>query len=360
MPSAPHAPLDLNMIRKDIDATLDAFLDDVQHSALRPELAPLVEELRGFLRAGGKRIRPLLCVIGAHAADENGTATSEGVLRLAASLEILHAAVLIHDDIIDGSPTRRDRRTAHRGLAAHCQAGTPAAAAARFGSCAALLLGDLAAAWSERAVGTAHFTPQQLRDVVPLLDAVRSEVLSGQYLDLVATGHPSTDLDAALAITRCKTAHYTVERPLQIGAAFAEAGAEVLDACSAFGIPLGEAFQLRDDLLGVFGAPAETGKPALDDLREGKHTPLTALALQRAAPAQRETLHALLGKPDLDDSEATTVRDILTATGARETIEEMISDRRHQALAVLDEGPFHPAATTALRTLADAATRRAA
>lgn len=187
---------------------------------------------------------------------------------------------------------------------------------------------------------------------------MRSEVMYGQYLDVTAAGRPTGDMEQALCIARYKTAKYTVERPLHIGAALAGAPPAVREALSAYALPVGEAFQLRDDLLGVFGSPEVTGKPALDDLREGKHTVLVALALQRADALQRRTLHTLLGNPRLDETEATRIRELLITTGARAEVEKMIGTLRAQALRALETAPFPPSAVADLRRLADIATAR--
>ncbi|MFI6638865.1 polyprenyl synthetase family protein [Streptomyces sp. NPDC050504] len=358
MPSTPlaSAALDLDDVRAAVDATLSGYLDTLERTVPHPRLAPLVATLRGFVEAGGKRIRPLLCVAGWHAA--GGTGSRSAVLHLAASLELLHASVLIHDDIIDASATRRGVPTAHRSLAA-LRASQGPRAALRFGSSSALLLGDLTFVWSDQLLRDAGLSQRERDAVLPVVDATRREVLLGQYLDLLSTGTPSDDMDTALAITRYKTAHYTVERPLQAGVALAGAGERLLPACSDFGIPLGEAFQLRDDLLGVFGDPSHTGKPILDDLREGKHTPLIVLALRRATPRQRTVLETHLGRPGLTHTGAASVRAVLVATGARDTVEEMIESRHRQALAALERSGFRPDAAEALRSLADAAVRRA-
>ncbi|ARZ72523.1 geranylgeranyl diphosphate synthase [Streptomyces albireticuli] len=187
---------------------------------------------------------------------------------------------------------------------------------------------------------------------------MRSEVMYGQYLDVTAAGRPTADVERALRIVRCKTAKYTVERPLQIGAALAGAPRAAREALSAYALPVGEAFQLRDDLLGVFGPPEVTGKPSLDDLREGKHTVLVALALQRADAHQRRVLRSLLGSPRLDEAGADRIRELLTSTGARNEVENMISTLRTQALRVLKTAPFPSGATAHLRQLTDAATAR--
>jgi geranylgeranyl diphosphate synthase, type I len=341
--------LDLASIRKEVDDVLEGFLGDLDRAR---ETRSLAEVLRDFIAAGGKRIRPLLCMLGWHAAGGSGDATA--ALRLAASLELFHASVLIHDDIIDDSPVRRGRPAAHRVLAGRGPAGSDR----RFGTSAAILLGNLTLAWSGQLMWTAPVTDRQLRAVLPVLDHMRRDVNVGQYLDLLASGQPSGDLDGALAIVRYKTARYTVERPLQAGAALAGAEPEVLRACSDFGVPLGEAFQLRDDLLGVFGDPARTGKSVLGDLREGKHTPLMAVALRRATPAQRAALRDRVGNPGLDEADAAAVRSVLVATGAVAAVEQMIGERHASAVTALDGAPFCAEAAAALRTLADIAVRR--
>ncbi|MEU6995581.1 polyprenyl synthetase family protein [Streptomyces sp. NPDC046465] len=225
---------------------------------------------------------------------------------------------------------------------------------------AAVLLGDLALAWSDELLHTAGLGADRFAAATVVLDGMRTELLYGQYLDLLVSGRPSADLDAALRIARYKSAKYTVERPLQLGAVLAGADAGVCAALSAFGLPLGEAFQLRDDLLGVFGAPAATGKSNLDDLRTGKPTALVALALTYATASQRRTLHALLGDPALDEEDAAVIRDLLVVTGARTAVEDLIRTRHTQALAALDDAALPLAATTALREFADAAAMRSA
>jgi geranylgeranyl diphosphate synthase type I len=225
---------------------------------------------------------------------------------------------------------------------------------------AAILLGDLALVWSDELLHTADRRTDRVTRVLELVDAMRNEVVYGQYLDLLSAGRLFGDIEAAVRIARYKTAKYTVERPLHIGAALADAEPVVLEACTAFALPLGEAFQLRDDLLGVYGDPAETGKPMTDDIREGKATVLMALAARRACGADLKLLQATIGNADVTAKDVERLRLILDATGARRTVEQMIQHRREQALAVLDEAPFSPAAVRLLRDLAQKATVRRA
>jgi geranylgeranyl diphosphate synthase, type I len=335
--------LDLAAIAGRVDASLLSFLAEKARDA---ELGQFAESLRECLRAGGKRIRPVLCVLGWQAA---GGAGDAGLLyRWAASLELFHLFALIHDDIMDDSATRRGRPTVHRMMAARHPHGVHSPAAGRFGRNCAILIGDLALVWAEEMLHAGH----QLAAARQLVDQMRAEVMAGQYLDLAATGRMGCPVADVLRIAQLKTAKYTVERPLQIGAALGGADGGVLRHCSAFAMPLGEAFQMRDDLLGVFGDPLRSGKPVIDDLREGKPTIVLAMADQRATLSQRDTLRDLVGRPDLDQDGAARVRQIFTALQVPQAVEELISTRYRQALHALDQAPFAASAAAALRTIA--------
>ncbi|MFI5987577.1 polyprenyl synthetase family protein [Streptomyces sp. NPDC051555] len=350
----PRPQLDLHQLKTAAEDVLTDFLAHKSREAADGSRLPnLGRPLQEFLAAGGKRIRPVLAMVGWHAAGAHGS--QQTACHLAASLELFHAFALIHDDVMDHSDTRRGHPTIHRSQAA--QRGGSASSADRFGQGAAILIGDLALCWSDELLHTGLPAPLQLSAVLPLLDAMRTEVTLGQYLDLAGNRH-SIDVDAALTVIRYKTAKYTIERPLQLGAALAGAPQPVLDALSAYAIPLGEAFQLRDDLLGVFGNPHTTGKPALDDLREGKATVLIALAYRHASREQADQLRHLIGCPDLNEVQARAARRIIRATGADHTVENMITERYDQAMASLDRARFEPAAIQALRSLADSAVKR--
>ncbi|MGW8884049.1 polyprenyl synthetase family protein [Streptomyces sp. NPDC055749] len=325
-------------VREEIDKRLHGFLDDKAQWATDPHLVALIEHVRGFLTSGGKRIRPLLCMVGWHAA--RGYGDPGPVLTAAASLELFHAFTLIHDDVMDASDTRRGQPTLHRVLAATRPEDTEPSAADRFGENSAILLGDLVMVWSDEMLHSAGLHHRQLKAARPLLDAMRMEVMIGQYRDLLSTGHPTPDVESALTVIRFKTAKYTVERPLHIGAGLAGADQRLLDVLTAYALPIGEAFQLRDDLLGVFGDSELTGKSTLDDLREGKATALMAHALRGADPRQARTLRSLVGDPALGDEGAGTVRALLRATGAVDEVEAMITARIDRAREVLDGAPF--------------------
>jgi geranylgeranyl diphosphate synthase, type I len=347
--------LDFTSIRRRIDTILADFLRPLPLEQARclGGRDDLTEVLTRYVTAPGKRIRPLLCVLGWHAA--GGGSVTQPVLRTAASLELFHVFTLIHDDFMDGSDTRRGLPSAHRALAS-LHAERPDAEA--LGASSAILLGDLALIRSDQLLHRAGLTGEQFRAVLPLLDSMRDEVLLGQYIDLLGAGPPADDLDRALTVARLKTAKYTVERPLQLGAALAGADSAMLSAFSAFAVPLGEAFQLRDDLLGTFGSPSLTGKPVLEDLRSGKGTALMTLAARHASPVQRRLLEDLVGDPDLDETGAAAVCGVLETIGAREAVEDMIAERHRKALDALDDAGFPPEVTAAMREIADGLTIR--
>ncbi|MFC8538156.1 polyprenyl synthetase family protein [Streptomyces sp. NPDC057249] len=355
--------LDLADLRERIDGALATFLYNPssrvptqgRHASKGHDLD---RTLAQYVLAPGKRIRPLLCLVGWHAAAGGRQGVGEkAALRLAASLELFHAFALIHDDIMDGSESRRGAPSAHRAFAVRHQDRADAEA---FGRNLAVLLGDLALVRCDELLHSAGLTEGQYRVVLPLIDTMRSEVVLGQYLDLRAAGSPRGDTGLALRVVRLKTARYTVERPLHLGAVLAGAGARLIEACSAYALPLGEAFQLRDDVLGVFGDPAVTGKPVAEDLRSGKVTVLMALAVRRATRPQARVLRRFVGDPGLDEEGAAAVRRVLEVTGARETVELMISARYEAAVAALERAPFHPGATVALRHIADGVAIRTA
>ncbi|MFF4331129.1 polyprenyl synthetase family protein [Streptomyces sp. NPDC001591] len=342
--------LDLDPVRSRIETVLGGFLAE-QLQAPQAGLREMAEVLRDFIAAGGKRLRPLLCVLGWHTGAGSGPAP-EPVLRAAASLEMFHAFALVHDDVMDDSDRRRGRPAVHRAMAARWP-GLDQRAARRMGTAVAILVGDLALAWSDTLLHTAGLLPEQQAAVLPLIDVMRTELVGGQFLDLTAAARPAGGVQAALETARYKTAKYTFERPLHIGAALAGAPGGLHEALSAYAVPTGEAFQLRDDVLGVFGDPRLTGKPVLDDLREGKPTVLLAVARARATEQQRALLNRLVGWKDLDETGAEEARRVLIGTGAADVVETMIRERHRRALAALETAPVSPAIRATMRALAD-------
>ncbi|MFC0437699.1 polyprenyl synthetase family protein [Kutzneria buriramensis] len=351
MTTTRYDPL-LAEVRSAVDAVLTDFLATKERLAVTPQTPLFVDWLRTYL-ANGKRLRPVLCYSGWYAA--GGDDNPADVFQIAASLELFHAFALLHDDFMDASDTRRGRPTVHRQIAT---AYSTRADSERFGGNVAILLGDLTLCWSYELARAAGLEPAKAAAVWPLLEAMHAETVSGQFLDLLTTGVLDSDMGSALEVAKYKTSKYTIERPLQLGSTLAGAAPEVHDIWTAYSAPLGEAFQFRDDLLGVFANPADTGKPAIDDLREGKHTALLAVAWRRADDAQRRRLRALVGNASLDEAGAAEVRRILTVTGARATIEKMIDERCEQAMTVLRSANFPADRVTVLHQLARYATER--
>jgi len=345
-------------LRDRVDKALHDFLQRATAplAQISPDLEPFGAVTEAFVLDGGKRLRPAFCVWGHRAA---GGADSDEIVRAAASLELLQACALVHDDVIDASDTRRGAPAVHRRFAATHRGqgwrGDPEA----FGAAAAILLGDLALIWADTMLAESGMQPAALQRAFATWDAMRIEVMCGQYLDVVEQARGGGSVERALRVARYKSAKYTVERPLHLGAVLAGADDELLTVLSDYGLPLGEAFQLRDDVLGVYGDPAETGKPAGDDLREGKRTVLVAFAIESANDAQQDTMRRLLGDPALDDDGVTILRDVIAATGAVDRVERLIDERLDQAQTALQSPLIAPPAVDALRALADAATRRA-
>jgi geranylgeranyl diphosphate synthase type I len=230
--------------------------------------------------------------------------------------------------------------------------------AAAFGVAAAVLLGDLCLIWADEMLNTSGLPADALRRAQPVYDEMRVELMAGQYLDVLEQALGGGDVARSLRVARFKSAKYTIERPLHLGGELAGAPPQLRRAYSAYGLPLGEAFQLRDDLLGVFGDPSETGKPAGDDLREGKRTVLVAKALRRATPAQQAVVRRFLGDPHLDARGVADLRAVIEETGARAEVEALIDDLTGRALAALDDTDVSADAAAVLRDLASAATTR--
>ena len=336
-----------------VDAALRTFLAGQRPvlEAAGPDLGAVADAAVDFVFAGGKRMRPLFAYWGWRCVKEGGTRDEGAVLTAAASLELLHAAALVHDDLIDDSSTRRGQPAAHARFAA-------VGGSVAFGDAAAILLGDLLLSWSAALFARADLPPAASDAARGPFELMATEMMAGQYLDMLEQSRGSFSVEAALRVARYKSSKYTVERPLLVGAGAGGAAVDVQEALSAFGLPLGEAFQLRDDVLGVFGDPGQTGKPAGDDLREGKRTVLVALAHAAAGPAQRRQLVERLGDPDLDTAGVDVLREIIVATGALRDVEAMIIQRADQALAALSDAVIRPDAQQALTVLAQAATVR--
>ena len=313
------ALVDRDDVRSRVDHLVDLYLTGARHDAAAEhgdDVVPLFDAM-GRLLGGGKRLRAAF-TYWAWRALTTDVGEAEGALRLGAALELFQAAALFHDDLMDKSDTRRGHATAHVHFTRVHRAGGWPGDSAQFGLSAAVLLGDLALAGCERMLSTAR------------------------------------------AVIRAKSARYSVEHPLSLGAASAGADGETLAGVRRFGLPLGEAFQLRDDILGVFGDPATTGKPAGDDLREGKRTVLLARALGGATPAEAALVRGLVGSPELTDEEINDLREIFVRTGALDGVEKLVDELADEAFAALDALDLEGEGATMLRALGYAAIERSA
>ncbi len=352
-----------------VSQRLDSFI-----SARRAEVAPLGDEAALLVEhaarslSGGKRLRARFCAAGWHAiADVTGIqeplVADSSPVGVCAALEVFQAAALVHDDIIDNADTRRGRPSAHRALEADHVARAWEGDAAAFGRSGALLLGDLLVAWSDDLLEEALDglgTSERARAEYGLM---RREVTLGQFLDIAEESAwavaPAEELaDRALRIASYKSARYSVQQPLAIGASLAGADDAQLDALRGFGLPIGLAFQLRDDVLGVFGDPGETGKPAGGDLREGKRTLLVALTRAALTGAELEAFDARFGSPQLSDDDVAALAGTIRRAGALDEVEERIVALSGEADAALAGARLGADATDALRELATAATQR--
>jgi geranylgeranyl diphosphate synthase type I len=335
---APASPLDAEDLRARVDRALAALLDQELSALgfLGEDAGPVTDALTRFAMEGGKRLRPAFVYWGYRGAGgaADGPA-AEAAVRAACSVELLHVCALIHDDIMDGSEVRRGRPAMHVGFAGLHRGlgwrGDPAA----FGEGAAMLMGDLAFTWADVALSDAGLPDDRLAAALRVFNRLRSELMGGQYLDLVEARRGAPDEDAVRRVLTYKSGKYTIERPLHLGLALAGGEPGLAGAYSAYGLPLGEAFQLRDDILGVFGAPEVTGKPAGDDLREGKETYLVMLARQRADRAGRALLEGALGNAKLSEDEVAELRRLLTGCGAVEDTEARIGELLAEAKAAL-------------------------
>ena len=350
------SPLDRDDLRQRVQKALNTFVAAQLPlmDSISEELSPLTDALTELI-AGGKRLRPAFCYWGFRGA---GGEDGESVVVAAAALELLQACALIHDDVMDGSDTRRGLPAVHRRFASLHRGESWVGDPESFGVGAAVLLGDLCLAWSDEMLAGSGLPVDRLKSGHRVYNVMRTELMGGQYLDLLEQARGGGSVARALRVARFKSAKYTIEKPLHLGAVLAGGDQDLLDGYSGYGLPLGEAFQLRDDVLGVFGDPALTGKPAGDDLREGKRTALVAMALERAGGAQAAVVRRHLGDPHLSAEGVAALRQVIEETGARDRVEALIDTLMDDALAALRAAPVDEAAREVLRELAVAATAR--
>ncbi|WP_299058262.1 polyprenyl synthetase family protein [uncultured Nocardioides sp.] len=329
--------------RSDADA-VDALLATTLRrrgrtlTALSPELAPMVAALEAAGR-GGKRLRATFCLLGARS---TAAGPAPGDVEVGAAVEMFHLAALVHDDLMDRSDTRRNEPTVHRRFSDSHHEAAGRGDSEHYGQAMAVLAGDLCLTWSDDLLATGAGRAEDPAHAAAVRESwsrMRDETIAGQYLDVL--GHTRDGVSPAYArrVLRYKAASYTVQQPLLLGARLAGAPDGLLAAYSEIGLAAGEAFQLRDDVLGVLGDPTLTGKPVLDDVREGKRTVLVALAGDAATSAQRRVLDAALGDPELGAEGLGAVQEVLVATGAVAQVEDRITSLATRALTLTSALP---------------------
>ena len=357
------SPLDAARLRERVQVCVDATL--AHQSKVLAEVGPDTQDLLGAvgrLLTGGKRLRAAFLFWGYRAA---GQPDSDALVRVATAMEFFQAAALIHDDVMDDSDTRRGMPAAHRSLAARHEREAWSGDATRFGVAGAILAGNLCLNWTEELYATSGLPQEHLDRARGVFDTMRTQLMGGQFLDVVESarswdGVSSEErIERAERVIRFKSAKYTVEHPLLIGATAGGVDADDLAALSQYGLDLGQAFQLRDDLLGVFGDPAATGKPAGDDLREGKRTVLVAHALAGADEQGCALIESRLGDPTLDAAVVGQLRDAIVASGAVDAVEAEIARLAGTArMALKSTRTLAPESLDVLDRLIDSATAR--
>lgn len=316
------------------------------------DITPLTTYLEEAM-TGGKRLRAAFCLWGARGATAGDIPS--GAPETAAAIELFHLAALIHDDVMDHSDQRRGLPTVHRYFADRYAPARPYGDAEDFGEAIAILAGDLCLTWSDDLLteGLSDLPRAIRKRTRSVWSTMRDETIGGQYLDVLGQTQSMTSLHRARLVLRFKSAKYTVAHPLQLGGALGGADNDLISRYEHLGLIAGEAFQLRDDMLGVFGDSVTTGKPIVDDIREGKRTLLVAVATERADPAQRRHLARHLGNPDLTYADLEQVAQIFRDTGAADHVETRIADLATAAIGAVHDLPVDDLTRTALGNLID-------
>ena len=351
------ATSDLKEIRSAVNQELLNFVatENKYLNEIGSELAPVALAMERFLLDSGKRLRPLFAYIGFIG---TGTKPDVQILRACAALELVHVCALMHDDVMDASDTRRGAPAIHKAFEAMHVENKLSGSSAQFGISAAILLGDLALVWSAKMLHQSGIDGETLIRALPMYDEMRVELMAGQYLDVYEQALASESVERSLKVARYKSGKYTIERPLHFGAALGGANQDLMKTYSNYGLPLGEAFQLRDDVLGIFGNPEETGKPAGDDLREAKRTVLLAKTMELADENSKAVINSALGNPDLTLPQVSEIRRIIIESGALSQVEELITTLTSSAQSAIEHGEIDPLAKVALEQLLTIVTQR--
>lgn len=329
---------DLDELRETVDDQLIRFLQDIGTEVGGSE--PLLEEIATLLRAGGKRFRPAFCYWGYRAA--RGT-HSEEIVKVSAALELLHTFALVHDDIMDASEERRGLPTVH----------------VKLGIGTALLVGDLALVLADDLFMRSGFEPAALKRAFESYSRMRKQVIVGQHMELGLTGRTEVDEDEIRLVARMKSGRYSIKEPLLIGASLGSESTQVTPVLNEFGELLGEAFQIRDDLLGTFGHRAEVGKPVDSDIREGKKNIVFARTVRLLEGPEKEFfLSHWGGGEDLSDEDIDRIKELIVASGGLTATEHLLEALNGKAMTALEHVDLNSEARAALTALAIRATSR--
>jgi len=350
------ASQELSQLRTDIDGVLADFTK-ARSGALvdiGSELRPVAAAMTEFITDGGKRFRPIFAYLGYLG---TGATPRQEILKACTALELVHVCALIHDDVMDGSDTRRNKPAIHKLFQALHDESSYQGNSERFGLASAILLGDLALVWADRLLVESGITREEFVNAQEVFSDMRDELMAGQYLDVLEGALATTSVERSLKVARFKSGKYSIERPLHFGASLA-GKAEFNETYSKFGLPLGEAFQLRDDILGVFGDPKVTGKPAGDDIREGKRTVLIAVTMENSTPAERKVVTSALGNQSLSETEVEEIQGIIRSTGALSEVEKLITELTSEAISTLQQSSVEGRIANVLEEMAIIATQR--
>ena len=350
------ASQELSQLRSEIDGVLVDFTKTRSKALvdIGSELQPVAAAMTEFITDGGKRFRPIFAYLGYLG---TGAAPRHEILKACTALELVHVCALIHDDVMDGSDTRRNKPAIHKLFQALHDESSYQGNSERFGLASAILLGDLALVWADRLLVESGISREEFINAQEVFSDMRDELMAGQYLDVLEGALATTSVERSLKVARFKSGKYSIERPLHFGAALT-GKVEFNETYSKFGLPLGEAFQLRDDVLGVFGDPKVTGKPAGDDIREGKRTVLVAVTMENSTPAERSILTSALGNQLLTDAEVEEIQGIIKNSGALSEVEKLITELTDEAISALRHSSVEGRIVNVLEEMAIIATQR--
>jgi len=333
-----------------IEREISAFFERERAACpSRPEFQTMLDALEEFTQRGGKRIRSVLLLMGYLSA---GGDELDKARRAAVSMELVQDLMLIHDDLIDSSPERRGRPSFHMVYEGMHEKNGYRGDPSEFGRNMALIGGDLAESLANRALLSSGFPPKRLRDAMSCQACMVRDTGLGQLLDVMSQAAPGWTEEMVLMVHRYKTARYTFEGPLHIGAHLAGAKARQLRALSEYAIPVGTAFQITDDIIGFFGDPKRGGASDISDIREGKRTMLIVKALEVCEGKERAEIESALSNKALSVKEAERIRGIVRSSGSVDYSKMMADELTREGIKALDGPHLSEVATRFLRDLA--------